>query len=112
MRTARRFIRCTALIALLAAIATTTTAWHVAEDDFACAVRPGDGGPDRLDPPASDSLPQHCFLCHWNRWVRSLPADRSESAAPGVDAGRVIPRATLAADRSTLGLVPGRSPPA
>jgi hypothetical protein len=112
-----RIGRVSALLALVAAMATSVaTVWHAGDDDLACipaAISSSDGAARTIGtapPPGGD--PRHCVLCHWTRWCRSLPSNRSQIIAPAQSAiGFVV--APLAAGRhQACGLTPGRAPPA
>lgn len=115
MRPFKRLVRLTALITLLAATATTTAVWHAGEDDAAClTVLDGgrDGSPLVLSSTPQQREPQHCLLCHWNRWVRSIPTAGSHVAAPAQDKTGLIVQVFVGETRFGCGLTPGRAPPA
>jgi hypothetical protein len=117
MGTIRRYLRGTAFLALFSALGSTAIVWHVADDDRACDVLSGaravdDGKPERMDAARSEAAPDHCFLCHWNRWVRSVPTAKSQSTAPRLEGNRLVSRAVVVAVDLIHGLIPGRSPPA
>jgi hypothetical protein len=115
MRHLKRLVRFTAFITLLAATATTTAVWHAGEDDAACLTvlsSERDGSPRTIGSTPQQREPQHCLLCHWNRWVRSVPTAGSHVVAPAQDAARLIVQIFVGETRSACGLTPGRAPPA
>jgi len=112
-----RLVRLAAFVAL-AAVTTTTlaSAWHAGDDDAACiqvVVSSSDGAARTIEtapPPAGD--PQHCLLCHWTRWFRSIPSTRAQVTAPCERAIRFVLTCPVTAQHQTCGLTPGRAPPA
>ncbi len=110
-----RLIRLSAVIALLAAIGVTAAPWHTGDDDLSCAeflVARSAGGQAGVAAARPATQPQHCLLCHWNRWVRSIPTERSVLVAPTQDASRLIVSSFVGVARAEHGLTPGRAPPA
>ena len=115
MRHFKRLVRFTALITLLAATATTTAVWHAGEDDAACLTILGSGqdeSPRAIGSTPQQREPQHCLLCHWNRWVRSVPTAGSHVSAPALDKARLAVQVFVGETQSACGLTPGRAPPA
>lgn len=115
MRHFKRLSHYTALLLLIATTAMTTAVWHVGEDDTACIqvleIR-GAVTPATMAAARSTADPQHCLLCHWNRWVRSVTSHRSHLVAPSQDAARYVVATPLDERHHTSGLTPGRAPPA
>jgi hypothetical protein len=116
MRRYPRLIHASALVALLSALATTGAAWHAADDDLACA--PLFASSETGAAPASLAIArpqehsQHCLLCHWSRWARSVQSTRTSSVSPCAGSGRLALAPVLSAAHIACVLTFGRAPPA
>lgn len=110
-----RLDRAIACLTLLAALTATSAVWHAGDDDLACRtilIAGRDDIPRTITSAETRPEPQHCLLCHWNRWVRSVPTSRSAVVLPEQDASRLILSAFVGVTRADCGLTLGRAPPA
>ena len=115
MRRHTRLLRSSAFIALLSVLGMSTAAWHTADDDLACApivATATNSAPTALAAARPHEQPQHCLLCHWSRWVRSIETNRSQSVAPSAPSARLVPALSVAEAHGERGLSFGRAPPA
>lgn len=107
-------------VALLALVSSLSGAWLTVVhgslgDDPACAAESGFPiAPHRftIGHGPGGIAPQHCYICHWLRSLRSVSGGAAPMLATSAPTGFVCPDLIIHEGHVAIVLLPARSPPA